>query len=961
MSSLAGTQPQIGAQPNSSERVGIVEAAKSKYQEVKTQVIALKDRILSAPVIQEYKAARDAEGLNYSGAWGAYKNVMAFADYQVVKLADRVSGGKIKLGNENGFSGVKLESIKDYQNLLWNSGARVALFAATPYAQVAYSLYRTGRLAVTLASNREQIVTFAKEYFSNRGNKPFRLSEFAEDFHLKEVLVGATASAVMSIALQNAGVSMSATVAFAGITENLRRNKSVDNFTPEQKANFEKIEALFIGMRITNAGNGILHSHIITDWISQNVRAEQLLDLGVTTAHAEEGNESLILNPKSLNGITISPVVENEDVVSLKNLSIDDDIKITPESPIDIHPVTEPVNVRFQEYIVQSGDTLNKIAVQHGFINWKELAPFNNFVDPDSIKPGQTIRIPDHSAVEEIITAKDVVGVRINAGEDVPQIAERLHIEPETVRVLNPTLNIQPAQDDQIIIVPTNESQAELNQIRINPVVEHQQVESFVIRPESNVQSPIANSQLEQNQIEINPFDETVIETNDEVKQEINIVPAEQVVTNPIAETPKEEITIKPGQDEVHVAQQEVQPISHVRDTQEIKIEPIQEETRVDAQPIVETPDQVQRQTASFNPLEPAVANAEEPVKPEVNEIAPVETQNQVEVSPFKPEQNVPAQTELNFEKANVGGILKIVSDPENKFHSDNPGFWEQEERGELKSYTEQIPASIQQYIAPQFNHTLTAVAQDGRADSCIIFALNNGMVNDSSNTGAESYDPALIGELILGKVIDNPAFRDYLLNDAKYTPEHVDELMQMDRAGKISLLVHKALLFAYPDITGLKNEILGDFKYSYEIMPMANLTSSSSSSTSQAVTDYIQQVLADKGSVILDLNVFVTKEGDLAEHAVNVIGIESAHDGEPAKLIVIEANRWASRTDADGNIMLNKYLNANDESGRFGKFDATPIEGTESLLKIPLNEKNLGVINKIITLKHYEDAVPQG
>ncbi|MBX3641229.1 MAG: peptidoglycan DD-metalloendopeptidase family protein [Nitrosomonas sp.] len=62
---------------------------------------------------------------------------------------------------------------------------------------------------------------------------------------------------------------------------------------------------------------------------------------------------------------------------------------VVPERTVNIPAASEQVG---QFYIVQRGDTLYGIALKHG-VSQKDLAEWNNIVDPHSIRPGQRINL----------------------------------------------------------------------------------------------------------------------------------------------------------------------------------------------------------------------------------------------------------------------------------------------------------------------------------------------------------------------------------------------------------------------------------------------------------------------------------------------------------------------------------------------------------------------------------------
>lgn len=69
-----------------------------------------------------------------------------------------------------------------------------------------------------------------------------------------------------------------------------------------------------------------------------------------------------------------------------------------------------------QSYVVQKGDTLSAIARKFG-VNWKSLASYNGIPDPDLIKVGQVLKIPQK------ITAGDtvrIIGTRYYSGAEIP-------------------------------------------------------------------------------------------------------------------------------------------------------------------------------------------------------------------------------------------------------------------------------------------------------------------------------------------------------------------------------------------------------------------------------------------------------------------------------------------------------------------------------------------------------------
>lgn len=75
-----------------------------------------------------------------------------------------------------------------------------------------------------------------------------------------------------------------------------------------------------------------------------------------------------------------------------------------PVQPVSFPPIQPPVqppplktDVAVENvYVIRSGDSLSKIAVAHG-VNTRELAELNQITDPNKIRIGQKLILPDHA------------------------------------------------------------------------------------------------------------------------------------------------------------------------------------------------------------------------------------------------------------------------------------------------------------------------------------------------------------------------------------------------------------------------------------------------------------------------------------------------------------------------------------------------------------------------------------
>lgn len=126
-----------------------------------------------------------------------------------------------------------------------------------------------------------------------------------------------------------------------------------------------------------------------------------------------------------------------------------DDIAV--QSPLPVLPSAVTTSGT-KVYSVQKGDTLSSIASSHG-ISWKHLAEFNNLSNPNQLKIGQELRIPEStgSAVASVskkhtapVSSRPVVGsikqgstYVIKKGDMLSSIAKRSGLTVNEIKVAN--------------------------------------------------------------------------------------------------------------------------------------------------------------------------------------------------------------------------------------------------------------------------------------------------------------------------------------------------------------------------------------------------------------------------------------------------------------------------------------------------------------------------------------------
>ncbi|MBT0961486.1 peptidoglycan DD-metalloendopeptidase family protein [Denitromonas sp. IR12] len=90
------------------------------------------------------------------------------------------------------------------------------------------------------------------------------------------------------------------------------------------------------------------------------------------------------------------------------------DRNMVPEAPADAAAPASGTDAAPQQpttYVVQAGDTLNRIAQKFGY-TFKELAEWNQMADPNQISVGQTVRVapPDGVTVTPVVIGQSPIG-----------------------------------------------------------------------------------------------------------------------------------------------------------------------------------------------------------------------------------------------------------------------------------------------------------------------------------------------------------------------------------------------------------------------------------------------------------------------------------------------------------------------------------------------------------------------
>lgn len=119
-------------------------------------------------------------------------------------------------------------------------------------------------------------------------------------------------------------------------------------------------------------------------------------------------------------------------------------------------------------YVVKSGDILSKIAVAHG-VNARELSELNQISDPNKIRVGQKLILPDHAkpsqsqpAEKSVSTAKAAASGAsasgetyvVKAGDALSKIAARNGVKTKDLMAANQITDMNKIRVGQKLVIP---------------------------------------------------------------------------------------------------------------------------------------------------------------------------------------------------------------------------------------------------------------------------------------------------------------------------------------------------------------------------------------------------------------------------------------------------------------------------------------------------------------------------
>jgi len=103
-------------------------------------------------------------------------------------------------------------------------------------------------------------------------------------------------------------------------------------------------------------------------------------------------------------------------------------------------------------YVVQPGDRLYRIALRFG-VDYRQLAAYNNIVNPDRIYPGQVLRIPTGGQTPPGPPGKEIL-YTVQPGDNLFRIALRYNLNYLYLASYNGIANPHQIRVGQVIRIP---------------------------------------------------------------------------------------------------------------------------------------------------------------------------------------------------------------------------------------------------------------------------------------------------------------------------------------------------------------------------------------------------------------------------------------------------------------------------------------------------------------------------
>lgn len=150
--------------------------------------------------------------------------------------------------------------------------------------------------------------------------------------------------------------------------------------------------------------------------------------------------------PSAPEGITPAPTPVPTEVPTTPPVVIPTSTPAPPTGETGVAPVSPE-----RTHVVQPGEWLSQIARRYG-VDWRELAAYNNIMNPNRLYPGQVLRIPGTGGGQPP-TGKEIL-YTVQPGDNLFRIALRYNMNYHYLASYNGITNPHQIRVGQVIRIP---------------------------------------------------------------------------------------------------------------------------------------------------------------------------------------------------------------------------------------------------------------------------------------------------------------------------------------------------------------------------------------------------------------------------------------------------------------------------------------------------------------------------
>ena len=229
--------------------------------------------------------------------------------------------------------------------------------------------------------------------------------------------------------------------------------------TAINEGNYDKVKDLFSKFNIWKGKYSYAHAlrrAREADWYEGKLKSDRIIPIPGKYS-LDEPNTYMINKGDTLgaiaqkNNTNLKTLLKLNPGLKPKNLQLGQVIKLPPppatlQDVINNQPIQDVGKPSKNTYTIKAGDTLSHIAKALG-ISWQDIQSVNPTLNPNRLKIGQTIQLPDSKQPTKPYT--------IAEGDTLSGIAQRHNTTWQNIAKLNPGINPNRIKPNQQINVPS--------------------------------------------------------------------------------------------------------------------------------------------------------------------------------------------------------------------------------------------------------------------------------------------------------------------------------------------------------------------------------------------------------------------------------------------------------------------------------------------------------------------------